>query len=107
MWMLKSTPTPTAMMRITAGAALSLTPRRPRTPKSSTTMEARTKALRVAAQMLIRATQRTRKTATRTQANARKRKKRSFRYCSQKVNGIPAGKLGSPRSSNFLQMLRT
>ena len=76
-------------------------PRTPMTPKSWTAMEATTTQMMAANQGLMKTTVTAKKTAARMDPMATNSQNLRPMYCSQKVKGVPDGKLGKPRSSNF------
>ena len=81
MWRENSTERPTETMRMTAGMADSLMPRKPMRPNSSMTSMPRTTTTTIETQGLRRTQQRIRNVAAKTAAMARKRYQRRWMYC--------------------------
>ncbi len=97
-----------AVMRLTAETALSLSCASPINPANSTFIISRTRTMMAAVHGFTSKIEMTTKTASVMIITAFRRFHFRVRYCSQKVNGMPRGKLGRPWSlSNSSQMPRT
>lgn len=103
----KCTAIPTLTTNRTAGTALNFMSQRPIIPRSCRTTAAREEPTNKAAQKFSNNIPTTTTLAVKAANSAMPKQFLKSMYCSQKRNGIPEGKFGRPRSSNFLHNFLT